>query len=190
LITSLHYPPYLSLRSSSPGANPSSFFRQKFKHEGISNTPIQINAPTKILKALLDIMSMRPVPSGMVWAYKDKLLNLCDTLGTPSVAERAVFSMHDNVHKDPWGVFSLASQRGNVSLAKAALKCLAEDDGGNKIERLTPQLASGVTLPYLLGLFNAALKVRSEGCEGECNGQDNGTVGWKSIAEHFSPVVG
>jgi hypothetical protein len=169
---------------------PRSFFRQKFKQEGIPTTPIQINAPTKILKALLDIAHMRPVPSGMVWAYKDKLLNLCDTLGTPSVAERAVFSMHDNVHKDPWGVFSLASQRGNVSLAKAALKCLAEDDGGNKIERLTPQLASGVTLPYLLGLFNAALKVRSEGCEGECSGQEQGTVGWKSIAEYFSPVVG
>jgi hypothetical protein len=124
----------------------------------------------------------------MVWAYKDKLLSLCDTLGTPSVAERAVFSMHDNVHKDPWGVFSLASQRGNVSLAKAALKCLADDDGGNKIERLTPQLASGVTLPYLLGLFNAALKVRSQGCEG--GEHDHGNVGWYSIAENFTPVVG
>lgn len=166
----------------------SSHFRQKFKHEGISSTPIQVNAPTKILKSFLDIAHMRPVPSGMVWAYKDKLLNLCDTLGSPSVAERAVFSMHDNVHKDPWGVFSLASQRGNVSLAKAALKCLAEDDKGNRIERLTPQLASGVTLPYLLGLFNAALKVRSGTCEGDDH--DHGNVEWKDIAEHFSPVVG
>jgi hypothetical protein len=123
----------------------------------------------------------------MVWSLKSKLLALCDTLGTPSVAERAVFSMHDNVHKDPWGVFSLASRRGNVTLAKAALKCLAEDQHGHghKIERLTPQLAAGVTLPYLLGLFNAALKVRSGGDEGE-----EGTVGWKSIADKFYPVVG
>lgn len=98
--------------------------------------------------------------------------------------------MHENVHKDPWGVFQLASQRGNVSLSKAALKCLAEDDGGNRIERLTPQLAAGVTLPYLLGLFNAALKVRSQGCEGDLNGPEQGTAGWKSIAEHFSPVAG
>jgi hypothetical protein len=135
---------------------------------------------------------MRPVPSGMVWSHKDKLLNLCDTLGTPSVAERAVFSMHDHVHKDPWGVFCLASQRGNVSLAKAALKCLADDDKGNKIERLTPKLAAGVTLPYLLGLFNAALKVRSGDCEGgeHEHGHEHGNVGWKSIAEHFYPVVG
>jgi len=136
-------------------------------------------------------MHMRPVPAGMVWSLKDKLLRLCDDLGTPSVAERAVFSMHDNVHKDPWGVFGLASQRGNVSLAKAALKCLADDDKGNRIERLTPQMASGVTLPYLLGLFNAALKVRSGECEGGHEHEHgNGNVGWKDIAEHFSPVVG
>jgi hypothetical protein len=126
----------------------------------------------------------------MVWAYKSKLLALCDELGTPSVAERAVFSMHDNVHKDPWGVFSMASQRGNVSLAKAALKCLADDehDNGNRIERLTPSLASGVTLPYLLGLFNAALKVRSNGLVGSEDG--HGDVGWKDIADHFAPVMG
>jgi hypothetical protein len=165
----------------------SSYFRNLFKSNGIPQDPIQINATTKILKSLLDIMHTRPVAPDMVWSLKSKLLALCDTLGTPSVAERAVYSMHDNVHKDPWGVFSLASQRGNVSLAKAALKYLAEDEEhhGHKIERLTPQLAAGVTLPYLLGLFNTALKVRSGGDEGE-----EGTVGWKSIADNFYPVVG
>jgi hypothetical protein len=178
----------------------STYFRNLFKSNGIPNEPIQINAPTKLLKSLLDIMHMRPVPSGLVWSYKSKLLALCDTLGTPSVAERAVFSMHENVHKDPWGVFSLASQRGNVSLAKAALECLADaegDEGGHghghgggaKIERLTPQMAAGVTPPYLLGLFNAALKVRSSAEDG-VEGTGNGTVGWKSIAENFSPVIG
>jgi hypothetical protein len=132
-------------------------------------------------------MHMRTVPHGMVWAYKDKLLLLCDTLGTPSVAERAVFSMHENVHKDPWGVFCLASQRSNISLAKAALRCLADDDEYNKIGRLTPKLAEGVSLPYLLGLFNAALTVRGhehgEGCDVD------GHIGWKEIADNFSPVA-
>lgn len=168
---------------------PSTYFRNLFKTKGVSNEPISINASTKILKALLDIMHMRPVPSGMVWAYKDKLLSLCDTLGTPSVAERAVFSMHENVNKDPWGVFCLASQRSNLSLAKAALKCLAEHDEGNKIERLTPQLAAGVTLPYLLGLFNAALTVRADKCGGSEFDEGAGNLGWKNIADHFSPVV-
>lgn len=170
--------------------------------------PIPIDASTKILKGLLDIMHMRPVPSGMVWAYKDKLLALADKLGTPSVAERAVFSMHDSVQKDPWGVFCLASQRGNLSLAKAALKCLADiPDAGDgkgggakaKIEKLTPALAAGVTLPYLLGLFNAALGANghfhtsSNGGE-ECVSEDGhggaGAVGWKAIADRFTPVVG
>lgn len=171
----------------------SSFFRTKFKQEGIPTSPIQINAATKTLKSLLDIMHMRPVPSGMVWAYKSKLLNLCDELGTPSVAERAVFSMYENVHKDPWGVFTLASQRGNLSLARAALKCLGDHEGGHQIDRLTPQMAAGVTLPYLLGLFNAALKVGSGGhgeLDGHGHGHEHGKVGWKSIAENFSPVVG
>ena len=139
----------------------------------------------------------------MVWAYKDKLLALADTLGTPSVAERAVFSMHESVQKDPWGVFCLASQRGNLSLAKAALKCLADTDGEGgkaKIDKLTPSLVAGVTLPYLLGLFNAALGANGHfhasgtgngnGENGSEDGQGGGAVGWKAIAERFTPVTG
>lgn len=175
-----------------PLTHPSSYFRNVFK-SGIPHDPIAIDASTKILKGLLDIMHMRPVPSGMVWAYKDKLLKLCDQLGTPSVAERAVFSMHENVHKDPWGVFCLASQRGNLPLAKSALKHLADSDEGAKIDKLTPQLASGVTLPYLLGLFNAALSINSDHEKLDQlseDGHNGAALGWKAIAERFSPVVG
>lgn len=193
---------------------PSSHFRNLFKKSGVPHEPIAIDASTKILKGLLDIMHMRPVPSGMVWAYKDKLLKLCDQLGTPSVAERAVFSMHDSVHKDPWGVFALASQRGNISLAKSALRQLGESDLDNgagtgiKVDKLslTPQLASGVTLPYLIGLFNAALAsinahthahAHANG-HGSANGEEHGlfeehaqpSINWKAVADKFTPVVG
>jgi hypothetical protein len=53
-----------------------------------------------------------------------------------------------------------------------------------KISALTPGLASGVTLPYLLGLFNAALAV------GHVEDGEDEKASWKVIADKFTPVMG
>lgn len=109
------------------------------------------------------------------------------------------------MEKDPWEVFCLASQRGNVALAKAALKALAEKDKGDDGQKdrpdlgaLTPQFASGVTMPYLLGLFNAALGgagASAQDVNGIGHGEGlvhttGGSASWKIIAERFTPVMG
>lgn len=116
--------------------------------------------------------------------------------------------MHSAVEKNPWEVFTLASQKNNVGLAKSALKALGEaKEKGHDVHSLyevTPGLAAGVTLPYLLGVYVAALKVKEKGGSpvGSLNGSVvnglgdgglggfDGEVGWKAIAEKFSPIVG
>jgi hypothetical protein len=127
-----------------------------------------------------------------VWQHKDFLLKLSYELGSPGLAERALFVLHDRVDKDPWAMFCLASQKGNVSLAKSALKALADANAESHhhpdITSLTPGQVAQVTLPYLLGLFNAALAVQGEHRHGHAHGhelQDS----WKAIADRFSPVV-
>lgn len=123
--------------------------------------------------------------------------------------------LHSAVEKDPWEVFTLASQKNNVGLAKSALKSLGEikEAGGDVhgVFEITPKIAEGVALPYLLGIYVAALKVKEKhGSNGGSpygsvhgsvvnghagfGGQDifgeGGEFGWQAIAEKFVPIVG
>ena len=157
-----------------------------------------MDAPTKVLKLFLDLMHMRQPPSQLVWSQKDRLLKLCDDYGCASVAERAVFTMHESVHKDPWAVFCLASQRGNLALAKSALRALGHGEYEPRVAHLTPAMVGGVTLPYLLGLFNAVVKIAghhaSNGVGEEHHhheaAHDGAKITWKAIADKFHPVMG
>jgi len=105
--------------------------------------------------------------------------------------------MQEHADKDPWAMFCLASQRGNVSLAKSALRAMADksDVPCPSLTKLTPELAKEVKMSYLLGLFKAALVAEHGMVDGEegVNGNGNGgpaQTSWKDIAEKFTPVVG
>jgi hypothetical protein len=95
-------------------------------------------------------------------------------------------------------MFCLASQKGNVSLAKSALKALAdagadanpEGHQHRDITSLTPGQVAHVTLPYLLGLYNAALAVQHEHPHGHAHSHAHQhEISWKAIADRFSPVM-
>ena len=88
-------------------------------------------------------------------------------------------------------MFCLASQRGHVGLAKSALRAMADksDTPYPKVTKLTPNLAAHVTLPYLLGLFNAVLFHSTRGDDPDDDGRLQHTS-WKAIAEKFTPVIG
>lgn len=124
-----------------------------------------------------------------------------------------MFLMHSAIEKNPWEVFCLASQRNNVGLAKSALKSLAVKNDfvtasgvidTVRIGHITPEQAREAALPYLLGLFSAALSVGTAGKpeeNGHAKGYANGTNGyngieadddvdWHAVAERFKPIVG
>jgi len=151
----------------------------------------------------------------MVWNMREPLLKLCDYLGSRGVSERALFLMHSCIEKDPWELFCLASHKNNIGLAKSALRALAEikDSGGNvpAVDGITPALASDVALPYLLGMYVAALKGKDRAASHNgslhghlgstpgspatsLTGSDFGDLkdenGWRIIAEKFVPIMG
>lgn len=171
----------------------SAYFR-KVLESGIPSDPIPINANTKVLKLYLDLVHYKSIPPCWVWQHKDAVLKLSDELGSPGPAERALFVLHDRVDKDPWALFCLASQKGSVSLAKSALKALADADGHHHpdITSLTPGQVAHVTLPYLLGLYNAALAVQHKHHHALAHAHGHvhqHEISWKAIADKFSPVV-
>lgn len=152
-----------------------------------------------------------------VWSVREPLFKLCEYLGSRGVAERALLHMNSEVEHDPWTLFVLASQKKNVGLAKSALRSLATlQEAGDKvitIGTLTPSVAEGVALPYLLGIYTAALAVKTSLLQHELNhgGQfksiglasppgspagslkgdiDDVDIGWKAIADKFHPILG
>jgi len=147
--------PYISLRIP---LHRSSYYRTKLGSGDYYGDPINIPANTKVLKVLLDLIHQRRLPALLIWSIRDPLRKLCDDLGCTSISERALFGMHECVEKDPWSVFCLTSQPGNVGLATSALRTMADksDTQHPKVTKLTPELAAHVTLPYLLG-FTAAI---------------------------------
>jgi len=189
----------------------STFFLEKLQQHVVKGISFDIPAQSRVLKAWLDLAHLHNRPPKMVWKMRKPLFELCDHLGSRGVAERALFLMHSSVEKDPWELFCLASQRNNVGLAKSALRALAEikDNGGDvpAVDGITPTLAAGLTLPYLLGLYVAALKGKekvagmtrqagyahsshpSSAIDSDYGGlkEENG---WKVIAEKFAPVTG
>lgn len=198
--------------SSRHSTHPSTFFHDLLNDGSHSGEPIHIPASSRIFKAWLDLAHLRDRPPSMVWGMRESLLKLCDDLGSRGVSERALFHMHSKIEKDPWAIFALASQKNNVGLAKSALRTLGQVDHGVStatrgtflsIETITPALAGTVTLPYLLGLYVAALKAKDKAHATE-HGPGASRVGsieseqgdgldetcWKAIAEHFVPVVG
>ncbi|KAK1926186.1 hypothetical protein DB88DRAFT_521304 [Papiliotrema laurentii] len=160
----------------------STFFHDLLNDGSHSGEPIHIPASSRIFKAWLDLAHLRDRPPSMVCGMREPLLKLCDDLGSRGVSERALFHMHSKIEKDPWAIFALASQKNNA---------------------ITPALAGTVTLPYLLGLYVAALKAKDKAHATE-HGPGASRVGsieseqgdgldetcWKAIAEHFVPVVG
>lgn len=95
--------------------------------------------------------------------------------------------MHENVDKDAWAVFCLASQRNSLALARSALRAMDGGAGvgkageGVKVDKLSPEAVKDVAIPYLLGVFAAALKA-AEGAEKGVQ------VGWKDVADKFVPI--
>lgn len=156
------------------------YFREQLATDAAPITPFPINASTKHLKLILDLMHMKPAPSPAIWAYKTQLLKLADELGAKGVTERILFSLCEHIERDPWAIFVLASQRGSITLAKTALKALDGKEGGVKVDELSLELVKDVSTGYLMGLFAAALKVAQEGEKGV-------EVGWKAVAERFVP---
>lgn len=147
--------------------------------------PIPIDAPTKLLKLILDLMHMKPAPSAAIWAYRTPILKLCDDLQLKGVAERVLFSMHENVDKDAWAVFCIASQRNSLALARSALRAMEDSPAGKaqQVDKLSPEAVKDVAIPYLLGVFAAALKA--------AEGADKGVqVGWKEVSDKFVPIQG
>lgn len=161
---------------------PRPHFRSLLVHP--PSDPIPIDASTKILKLVLDLMHLKPAPSGAIWAYRTQILKLCDDLQLKGVAERVLFSMHENVDKDAWAVFCLASQHNSSALARSALRAMDNGEGkegGIKLDKLGPDAVKGVATPYLLGVFAAALKAAEAADKGV-------QVGWKEVAANFVPI--
>lgn len=157
-------------------ADTSTWFRD---HLNDTAKSIHIDAPSVVLKLFLDLMHHRRLPGLALWAYRVPLFSLADKYGCPGVIERITYGLHHALFKNPWEIFVVASQRGNLSLAKAAMKIMDNTDvkfPAPKVDQLTPELAHGVSLPYFLGLFNAALRVGKAKPE------------WKDLAEYFVPV--
>ncbi len=118
--------------------------------------------------------------------------------------------LHSAVEKDPWQVFALASHKNNLGLAKSALRSLdaIKENGGivPGIESLHPTQAEMLTLPYLLGIYVAALKAKDKerGAGSRLHGSEGSStrgsehsfepeqteVTWKAIAEKFVPIMG
>lgn len=224
---------------------------------GTHDDVIQLDANRKIVKMWLDLMHIRDdvnVHGNLVFIQHQALLKFCDDLGSKAVEDRVFSQLITVVHKDPWGLFLVASQRNHVALAKTALQHLgalerqkkladsgAETDdarefkptkvhhahhayhavanghaaanghGGEhkangkdlgsftkrplkakyknkypaaapipKVSDLTPDNMTNVGVPFMLGLFNAALDYRAV--------EHPGPVGWNEIAEKWEPV--
>ncbi|WOO84645.1 uncharacterized protein LOC62_06G008164 [Vanrija pseudolonga] len=219
--------------------------------EGAHDDVIPLNANRKIVKMWLDLMNIRDdvnVHGNLVFIQHAALLKFCDELGSKAVADRVLSQMITVVHKDPWGLFLVASQRNHVALAKTALQHLGAlerqqklaDSGGDmddaaresfkpakvhhhaianghaaanghghaehkvlvsptkrplkakykakypapapipKVSDLTPDNMANVGVPFMLGLFNAALDYRAV--------EHPGPVGWNEIAEKWEPI--
>lgn len=144
----------------------------------------------------------------------DPFFKLCDYLGSRGVAERALLHANSEVERDPWALFVLASQKNNIGLAKSALRSLATlQEAGHKVitvSTITPAVAAGVALPYLLGLYGAALAAKTKPLDHHAFGQggsihgfglatpagslqgniNENDIGWKVIAANFHPITG
>lgn len=195
-------------------AHLSTHFREILGEGKNTGEPIKIPYSSKIIKAYLDLAHLRNRPPQMVWTMREPLLSLCDYLGSKGVSERALIFLHGAIEKDPWQIFALASHKNNLGLAKSALRSLdsVKENGGIVIgiEGIGPTLAGMITLPYLLGIYVAALKAKDKvknGTNGyHLNGSFNGsTVGsqhsengqevdhevtWTAIANKFVPIMG
>ncbi|KAL1407124.1 hypothetical protein Q8F55_006538 [Vanrija albida] len=103
---------------------------------GAHDDVIQLDAHRKIVKMWLDLMNIRDdvnVHGNLVFVVHKALLKFCDDLGSKAVAERALSALIMVVHKDPWGLFLLASQRNHVPLAKTALQHLGSLERQQKL---------------------------------------------------------
>ncbi|ORX34680.1 hypothetical protein BD324DRAFT_652945 [Kockovaella imperatae] len=172
----------------------SAYFRKVLSSPEYHGDAIQVPAPTKVLKIYLDLCHVRHLPPKLLWSVREPLFKLCDEYQSPSIAERALFHSSECMDKDPWQVFCLASQRRNVGLAKSALRAMDDSMTHVNVTSITPELASGVTMPFLLGLYNAALEGRVGQSNGYANGHGHGydhdhnhgqdrdvTVTWKAL---------
>ena len=193
-------------------ADNSTLFRDSLGDGKYTGEPIKIPYSSKIIKIYLDLAHLHNRPPSMVWAIREPLLHLCEHLGSKGVSERALYLLHGAVEKDPWQVFALASHKNNLGLARSALRTLDTlKEEGNvvvpSIEGIGPHLASQVTLPYLLGIYVAALKAKDKvkvngngignihgsfgGSQASENGHEETTeITWKAIADKFVPVLG
>jgi hypothetical protein len=176
---------------------PSAYFREHLA--AYDGQPLSLAGTTLTLKLYLDLIHLKSVPARQVYAARDTIFAFCAKYESPGIAERAVVALHQYVDKDAWGVFAIASQHNNVALAKAALKAMVDDHDAVKVTALTPTQVVGVALPYLLGIYHAALQVDSvhpkvdDGTNGHGHGHDHGFnhgQGWKAIADKFHPIVG
>lgn len=74
---------------------------------------------------MLDLMHQVSMPAAFVWKLQEPLFRLCDDLGCTTVIELALGCYMQCVERDPWRMFSVASERNNIALARAALSALA-----------------------------------------------------------------
>lgn len=101
-------------------ADPSTKLRDR-----LGPDPIELDADRKVLKLLLNLMHQVSMPAAFIWKVHAPLFALCDEVGCDSVVQLALASFAGCVDRDPWRMFSVASERNNVALARAALGALA-----------------------------------------------------------------
>ncbi|WVF66199.1 hypothetical protein IAT40_000939 [Kwoniella sp. CBS 6097] len=168
----------------------SSWFRDQLQHH--HHREINVDVPSKLLKKLLDGMHMLSLPAEFVWAWRHRFFEACDKYHLEFVVERALLSLLDVIDKDPWAVFCVASKRQCYGLAKAALRAMAFEHKGHgekpMIDRLTPELAAQVAMPYLLGLFHAALKWNQQALADQEKAGPKKEIDWRFIAINFTPI--
>jgi hypothetical protein len=91
-------------------------------------------------------------------ALINDLFKIADNLQCPTIERQISANVSKRAGEDPWGIFRVASQRDDIVLAKAAIKCMGDcDNPGQSLSSLRRQDIAGITSSYLLGLYSCRL---------------------------------
>ena len=154
-----------------------------------SQSPIHLDAASNVLRIFVNMIHSGDTPYLEIKvADYVTLLTICDRLQCPDIEKAVVSSLKLGAAKDPWAVFTLASQRNDVGLAKAALEAMGEgrSSPATRLPKLLPQDMDGVRTSFFVELIGRRL---SSAYDHNCKIVHYHMVDWSTVARDFSPKV-
>lgn len=136
--------------------------------------PVPIDHTSETVIDFLDLIHFGTIKGRYTWKRCQTLLSIIDQFDAPKLKSLAVQPLFEVLPEYPFNIFAMASQSGNVPLAKMAIAHFPIDMKRHGALEMTSKTVCDIRLDFLVGLLS-----------GVPYGTNGATCDWKKVAHSF-----